>query len=246
MKLTNMEERIHILHGQSTTWSVIKDIVSSNNQEDAFYVCDVGDIIRKHKIWKAMLPRVEPFYAVKCNDNLVVLEVLNALGTGFDCASKAEINKVMGLGVSSDRIIFANPAKPASHLRHAAEMGVGLMTFDSDTELHKIKKLYPDARLVIRIRSDAVDVQCQLGNKFGCDANLEAPSLLALAAHLDLEVVGVSFHVGSGCREPAAFNRAIRAAKGVFEQAQRLGYNLSLLDIGGGYPGGKAESIQQI
>nr|CAH7759398.1 unnamed protein product [Callosobruchus chinensis] len=246
MKLTNMEERIHILNGQSNTWSVIKDIVSTNNQEDAFYVCDVGDIIRKHKIWKTMLPRVEPFYAVKCNDSLVVLEVLNALGTSFDCASKAEINKVMGLGVSSDRIIFANPAKPASHLRHAAEMGVELMTFDSDTELHKIKKLFPAARLVIRIRSDAVDVQCQLGNKFGCDANLEAPALLALAAHLGLEVVGVSFHVGSGCREPAAFHRAIRAAKGVFEHAQMLGYNMSLLDIGGGYPGGRAESIERM
>nr|CAI5821695.1 unnamed protein product [Callosobruchus analis] len=246
MKLTNMEERIHILNGQSNTWSVIKDIVSSNNQEDAFYVCDVGDIIRKHKIWKTVLPRVEPFYAVKCNDSLVVLEVLNALGTSFDCASKAEINKVMGLGVSPDRIIFANPAKPASHLRHAAEMGVELMTFDSDTELHKIKKLFPAARLVIRIRSDAIDVQCQLGNKFGCDADLEAPALLALAAHLGLEVVGVSFHVGSGCREPSAFSRAIRAAKGVFEHAQMLGYNMTLLDIGGGYPGGRTESIERM
>ena len=31
-------------------------------QEEAFYVCDIGDIVRKHKEWKMKLPRVEPFY----------------------------------------------------------------------------------------------------------------------------------------------------------------------------------------
>lgn len=76
---------------------------------------------------------------------MTVLEVLNTLGTGFDCASKVEINKVLSLDVRPDRIIFANPAKPASHIRHAAAVGVSRMTFDNETELHKIKKLYSNA-----------------------------------------------------------------------------------------------------
>lgn len=83
---------------------------------------------------------------MKCNDNLTVLEVLAALGTGFDCASKSEINKVLSLGVDSDRIIFANPAKPTSHIRHAAAMGVNVMTFDNEVELYKVKSLFPDAK----------------------------------------------------------------------------------------------------
>lgn len=33
------------------------------------------------------------FPAVKCNDNLLVIEVLAALGTSFDCASKVNIIK---------------------------------------------------------------------------------------------------------------------------------------------------------
>lgn len=78
-----------------------------------------------------------------------MLEVLNTLNVNFDCASKAEINKILSIGVHPDRIIFANPAKPASHIRHAAAVGVNMMTFDSETELHKIKKLYPDARYII-------------------------------------------------------------------------------------------------
>lgn len=88
MKVTNLDERIHVLDNSSNVLSVIKRIANSGVQEEAFYIFDVGDIVRKHQIWKEKLPRVEPYYAVKCNDNITVLEVLAALGTGFDCASK--------------------------------------------------------------------------------------------------------------------------------------------------------------
>jgi len=113
---------------------------------------------------------------VKCNDNLIVIEVLAALGINFDCASKVnikcifcceerctltdifhkkiyiftlqnEINKVLSLGIESSRIIFANPAKPASHIRHAAAVRVETMTVDNESELHKIKKLFPTAKV---------------------------------------------------------------------------------------------------
>lgn len=37
--------------------------------------------------------------AVKCNDDKLLVSMLAALGTGFDCASKAEIQLVTSLGV---------------------------------------------------------------------------------------------------------------------------------------------------
>ncbi|XP_057654812.1 ornithine decarboxylase 1-like [Diorhabda carinulata] len=246
MKIPTANERIHILDGQSNVWTIIREIVKNKSQEDAFYVMDVGEIVKKHQEWCENLPRVTPHYAVKCNDSLAVLETLNSLGVNFDCASKGEINKVLNLNVDPERIIFANPAKPASHIRHAAATGVSTMTFDNETELYKIKNLYPDAKLVIRIRCDATDVQCQLGNKFGCDVVTEAPELLRIAKSLNLNVVGVSFHVGSGCREPPVFRRAISAAREIFDYAETLGYNFYLLDIGGGYPGGRGTSIDKI
>ncbi|GLH14237.1 Ornithine decarboxylase 1 [Gryllus bimaculatus] len=246
MKLMNVDEKIHVLESDINVWTVIKDIVNTGIQEEAFYVCDVGEIVRKHKEWRMKLPRVQPHYAVKCNDNLTVLEVLAALGTGFDCASKTEINKVLGLGVDASRIIFANPAKPASHIRHAAATGVDLMTFDNETELHKIKSLYPDAKLVLRIRCDAAVAQCQLGMKYGCDAVLEGPHLLEVAHLLGLSVVGVSFHVGSGCGDPPVFRRAIAAARKLFDVGEALGFNFDLLDLGGGFPGNKGTSIDKI
>lgn len=56
------------------------------------------------------------------------------------------MSKVLNLGVDPSRIIFANPVKQASHIRHAASSGVDVMTFDNETELHKIKTLYPAAK----------------------------------------------------------------------------------------------------
>lgn len=101
--------------------------------------------------------------------------------------------------------------------------------------------------LVIRIRCDAIETQCPLGIKYGCDPQTEAPGLLSLARDLGLSVVGVSFHVGSGCNEPAAFRRAITASAAIFQLAQQMGFmNMYLLNIGGGFPGNKNTSLDKV
>jgi ornithine decarboxylase len=117
----------------------------SENQEDPFYIFNIDDIIAKYRHWIMRMPRVNPYYAVKCNDNPVVLSVLRKLGTSFDCASKGEIDKVLNLGANANDIIFANPAKSKAAIVYAKLVGVKMMTFDCELELHKINALYPDA-----------------------------------------------------------------------------------------------------
>ena len=78
---------------------------------------------------------------------------------------------------------------------------------------------------------------CQLGNKFGADP-VDALTLLGTAKDLGLSVVGVSFHVGSGATNPHAFTAAILLARKVFDMGNALGFNMTLLDIGGGFCGG--------
>lgn len=56
--------------------------------EEPFYVVDLGQLVKLHAEWERALPRVRPFYAVKCNEDPALLKTLAALGTGFDCASK--------------------------------------------------------------------------------------------------------------------------------------------------------------
>jgi len=167
---------------------------------------------------------------------------LAALGTGFDCASKTEIQSVMNLGVDPSRIIYANPCKTKGFIKHAANVGVDMMTFDNELELHKVKNLHPNAKLVIRIRVDDSASVCQLGVKFGCNLK-DVPHLLQVAKDLDLNVIGVSFHVGSGCRDCSAYQSAIASSRHVFNIAEEIGHHMDLLDIGGGFPGSKGAHI---
>ena len=202
--------------------------------EDTFFVADLGEVYRQHLRWKLNLPRVKPFYAVKCNGDEKLLEMLAALGTGFDCASKNEIEQILRMGVDPSRIIYAQPCKTNSYVRYVANQGVRQMTFDNPDELRKIARLFPDAELYLRILTDDSSSLCRLSLKFGASLD-STDGLLALARELGLNVVGVSFHVGSGASDPLAFLKAVKDAHWVFQQAATHGFSLKTLDVGGGF-----------
>jgi len=211
-------------------------------EEEAFYVVDLGCVVRKLKQWNTLLPRVKPFYAVKCNSNPAIVKTLASHGVNFDCASKSEIQQILGSGVSPSRIIYANPTKMKTHITYAKSCGVDRMTFDNSDELYKIAQCFPDARLVIRIITDDSNSVCRFSTKFGCPLD-KVDELLRLARELNLNVCGVSFHVGSGCMSTQSFIGAIRNAKKVFKQAENYGFDLKMLDLGGGWPGTDDDGI---
>jgi len=217
---------------------IIQSITSEKNIEnESFYVVDLEDICNKHVNWITKLPRVEPHYAVKCNTDEMMLRLLAFLGAGFDCASKNEIQKVLDLGVSPDRIIFANPCKQASNIKYANKVGVSCMTFDNEHELYKIKEHHPNAKIVLRIITNDENAVCRFSMKFGADME-SAPKLIELAIKLDLDLVGISFHVGSGQMSPESFSESIGNARKLFDYAREdFGCKMQLLDLGGGYPG---------
>ena len=166
------------------------------------------------------------------------------MGTGFDCASAGEIKAVMSLGVEPSRIIYANPCKEKSHLRIATKMGIKQMVFDNHDELVKIKQFAPSAELFLRILVDDSSSLCRLGQKYGAALDT-TQALLHHAKDLGLNVVGVSFHCGSGMSDPNAFAAAVTNARTVFDQAKTLGFNLKILDVGGGFTGELFDSMAE-
>lgn len=212
--------------------------LSGEGDESSFFVADLSAVYESVKMWResAIGDRVEIFYAAKCCPTLPVLHLLSLLGVNFDCASTAEFQQVLSLpsAPSPERIIFANPCKAPSMIRAAADAHVDMMTFDNADELYKVKKAHPNAKLVLRILTDDSKSLCRLGLKYG--APLETcPGLLALAQQLGLNVIGVSFHVGSGCKDPAQFSDAIWRSRKVFDMGKKVGYDFKFLDIGGGF-----------
>jgi len=214
----------------------------ARDKEEAFYFVDLGAVIKRYQLWVKHLPRVKPFYAVKCNPNTAIVQTLASLGVNFDCASSSEISQVLGCSVAASRIIYANPTKMKFHITYAKTMGVELMTFDNADELKKIADVYPEAKLVLRIITDDSHSVCRFSTKFGAPMD-NVENLLSLAKQLNLNIVGVSFHVGSGCMSVKSFEGAIKNAHWVFQLAQKFGYTLTKLDLGGGWPGTDDDKI---
>ena len=215
-------------------------LIANHHLEDNFYVMDLSSVKRLYSAWEAAMPRVHPHYAVKCNNDRALLEVLAVLGAGFDCASEAEVELVMSLGVSADRIIFANPCKRPADIRALASRGIVHSTFDTESELVKLNRWAPGSRVLLRIRADDESARCQLGNKFGAE-EWEWEKLFEAARALGVPVDGVSFHVGSGATDPNAFTYAIELAKKAFDMGKTYGFDMNILDVGGGFCGGKVD-----
>lgn len=228
---------------------MVKSFAKFHGNEDPFYIINLGDVERQYHKFKSHLPRVTPFYAVKCNPNPKIIQLLWSLGAKFDVASKQEMmlvkNVVYGAAPLSEEdskefhgssMIFANPCKQFSHIHHAKNVGVKMIVVDSVTEIIKMHKVYPEAELVIRIKVDDTHSICKFSTKFGADLE-HCPELLKIASELGVNVVGVSFHVGSGCQDASSFDGALRRAKAVFDMGLQFGYTFSLLDIGGGFNG---------
>ncbi|XP_055353614.1 ornithine decarboxylase-like isoform X2 [Paramacrobiotus metropolitanus] len=204
--------------------------------DDSFYVLDLDEVLEKIDQWKRCMPRVGLFYAVKCNSSAAILRVVAAAGCGFDVASKAEMHKALSTGVPADRLVYSNTCKAASHLLHAHHHALHLTVFDSDDELHKLHRLFPGIQLMVRLRYGDPHAAIPMGGRFGVDT-ATALRLIASAWQLELEVVGVAFHVGCGSSDPGAYVQAIAESRKVFDFAQQAGKPLRVLDMGGGFPG---------
>ena len=138
--------------------------------------------------------------------------------------------------VNPDKIIFAHPKKLEEHTKQAAEAKVKKVTFDTVEELEKIKELHPEAEVVLRIKTHDEKSVIQFSKKFGAhEENWE--TIIKKCKEMNLNFIGVSFHVGTGSYEPNTFIRAIEDASSIFKMATKYGFNLHLLDIGGGFPG---------
>jgi diaminopimelate decarboxylase len=218
------------------TYDIINDFLEDNHNEKPFYIIDLGELTNSYSNWIRLLPDVKPYYAVKCNPNPVILEALASLGVNFDCASESEMKTIIEITKDPTRIIFANPCKMTSQIRYARANDVDCMTFDCEEELYKIKLYHPYAKLLLRLAVDDSQSKCKFNIKFGCKLK-QVEELLTIAKTLKLDVVGFSFHVGSGCSSAENFYDAIRDCKSAVDIAKNMGLSITIIDIGGGFPG---------
>jgi ornithine decarboxylase len=213
----------------------IREFLRKRVDEGPCLVVDL-DIVRENYLTFAKaLPDTKVFYAVKANPAPEVLSLLTALGSSFDSASIGEIELVLAAGAKPDRISFGNTIKKERDVARAHALGVRLFAVDCVAEVEKIARAAPGARVFCRILSDCVGAEWPLSRKFGCEPAMAA-DVLEHAHRLGLEAHGISFHVGSQQRNPHAWDRALASAAAVFRECSDRGLNLSMVNLGGGFP----------
>jgi ornithine decarboxylase len=200
-----------------------------------FLILDTAIVRGKVRRFRAAMPRVRPHYAVKANPDRRVLKVLVQEGCGFEIASIAELDLLLGLGVPAAEVFYSNPVKARESIAYAAAKGVQWFVVDSADELRRVHEVAPQARLYLRIATPNIGSDWPLSGKFGAGAG-DAREIVALAAKLGADLAGVTFHVGSQCRNPENWRVALEKARALFDAMLKAGLRPRLLNIGGGFP----------
>lgn len=218
--------------------SVARDLAmmkTAQGDNFPFYVMDMGRVEVLLEAWRAHLPRVQPFYSLRCNSDPVLLRLLNEQReVGFLCTNRSELEMALQL-TSQERILYGNPFWTRGNIRHACDSGVHLLTFESKDDLTRIHLSHPNSNLILRVcMNPSVKEET---NRDGCDAYQEAPALLAIAASIGIKIIGISFSIGAGVSSVGIYAHAISLARRLFDVGCSLGHEMSILDIGGGFPG---------
>lgn len=206
-------------------------------------VIDVAGVTQQYRALAAGLGAARIHYAVKANPERAIIEELVRLGSGFDAASRAEIELCLSLGARPEDISFGNTIKRPADIAFAHQVGLRLFAADSEEELEKIADNAPGAQVYIRLLVDATGADWPLSRKFGCAPD-KALRLLDLSRALGLDPVGFSFHVGSQTRHAGMWEQTLDQVADIWWTAQEAGNDLTLLNIGGGFPAFYEEEIE--
>ncbi|MBN1805263.1 MAG: type III PLP-dependent enzyme [Sedimentisphaerales bacterium] len=190
------------------------------------------------------LPGVQVYYAVKANSEIEIIKTLFNEGASFDVASYNEFMHVYNFidrwrnrkkkFFIWDKIIFSNTIKDRETLRKINKYEP-LVTYDNIDELIKIREYCKKAGLILRIKVPDTGSQIEMASKFGAEPS-DALSLIKKAFDSGLKVEGLSFHVGSQCTNFENYVSALNITSEIFNEARKKGYELDIIDIGGGFP----------
>ncbi|VDM40638.1 unnamed protein product [Toxocara canis] len=234
--------------------SVARDLAEMKTAQGdnyPFYVMDMGRLENLMAAWHEHMPRVQPFYSLRCNADPVLLRLLaEQPDVGFYCTNRVELNVAVELA-GRERVLYANPLWTRGNIRHACELGVEMLLFENSEDLIRMRSSHPNASLDYLIAFEDWEYVCSLvlrvcmnapvseeSMRVGCELTEEAPELLSVAANLGVKVVGISFSIGAGVCSLGIYAYAVAQARRLFGVGTALGHDMCILDIGGGFPCG--------
>ncbi|CEF67513.1 Ornithine/DAP/Arg decarboxylase family and Ornithine decarboxylase family and Alanine racemase/group IV decarboxylase, C-terminal domain and Orn/DAP/Arg decarboxylase 2, C-terminal domain and Orn/DAP/Arg decarboxylase 2, N-terminal domain-containing protein [Strongyloides ratti] len=240
---------ISVFNDRRTSESFARDIANIKNvsgDSRPFYVMDLGRIQDLINFWATNLPRVRPFYAVNCNYDTVLMNILiSSPFMGFFANSREMVEKIYEFTNDSSRVFYGNPLLTGNNLNIAVKRNIPYITCYSLNDLKKISLQCPEVKIVleVNIQNDmpSEDPSAHMGATIE-----EIPSILAAIYKLNLHLVGFSFSVGQDRQHPMAYRDAFSVIRGLFEMAEDFGLGkMSFINIGSGFSASNILEIRQ-
>ncbi|MDO5613777.1 MAG: type III PLP-dependent enzyme [Paracoccus sp. (in: a-proteobacteria)] len=184
-------------------------------------------------------------YAVKSNPEEVVIQNLVAAGLrGFDVASPAEIGLIGRLAPGAARH-YHNPVRSVAEIAHAVGAGILAWSVDSRSELDKLFAQVPvsvdgaGVEISPRFKLPVLGAAYDFGSKFGATPELAAELLRAVADRG--YTPSLTFHPGTQCVDPGAWESYIRVAREICDAADVRAVRLN---VGGGFPSYRVHGVE--
>ena len=183
-------------------------------------------------------------FSAKANSNLAVLKLFGDLGGGLDIVSGGELFRGLKTGIAAGRMVFSGVGKREDEITYALESGILMFNVESFQELELIDqcaaRLKKKAPIALRVNPD-VDPKTHpyistglKENKFGLTMEAATEAYKEASVRSNVEVIGVSCHIGSQLTEVGPFVDALRPIKELISTLETFGISIIYLDLGGG------------
>jgi ornithine decarboxylase len=215
-------------------------------KETPCLILDLDLVRAKYEEHKSNFPFAKVHYSVRANPHDEVLSLLRDLGSDFDVSSRYELDQLLRLGISPDRISFGNTVKKKKDVAYSFERGVRLFATDSMTDLNMISDAAPGSRVYFRILTDNLGADLPLSKMSGCQPDL-ARQLVKAAVRFGLEPYGLSFHTGSQQRDVGQWSSALTTIGHMMRSIREdIHVDLKMVNMGGGLPANYLEPADSI
>jgi len=217
----------------------------SKGKKTPFLIVDLKKVTERYDELAKNMPFAKIYYAIKANPNNEILKLLKNRGSNFDVASVYEIDQLLALGVSPDRISFGTTIKKEEDIAYAYKKGIRIFATDSESDVRKIARQAPGAKVVFRIILSGGHADWPLSRKFGAHPDM-IYHLITLGHKLGITPYGISFHVGSQQRDIGQWDSAISMCKYLFNTLKDEGIELKAINLGGGFPADYINPTQKV
>ncbi len=211
-----------------------------------FYCYSKSDLVQNYKNFSEAFKGIDHkiCYAIKANPNINIAKIFAEFGAGIDAVSQGEIFRALKAGIDPKKIVFAGVGKTAEEMKFALQNGVVEFSIESEPELFLLSKVAKSinltAKIALRVNPN-VDAKThskistgKKGDKFGIDIE-DAPRIYNIAKTLEnIEVFGISTHIGSQITSLEPFRAAFSKIKDLCLELRKDGFKIENLDLGGG------------